>query len=169
MVTENLTSLTDDHLLPLLGSAVALLFFVEEFPVVLNAANGGNSRGRNFHQVETALAGDLERFKRGEDAELLTVFVDHANFTGADSIIDTDELLRGTLIDGFFSCARSQTARQLSISTACQYDAAADFCGAISLRPANHCINVWLPARASKSCIRLASKLTIFHCPSRRL
>jgi hypothetical protein len=115
--------LDDDHLLSLAGSAIALFFFVEEFPVILNAANGRNSRGRNFHQIKTALTGNLERLKRGEDAELLTVFVDHANFTGADTIVNTDELLRGTLIDGFFSCARVVPRGNLVYQPRCRFDA----------------------------------------------
>jgi hypothetical protein len=96
--------------LSLTGGAIALFFLVEEFAVVLYAANRRNSRGLNFHQIEPTLAGDLERFKRGEDAELLAILVDHAYFTGADSIVNADKLLRGTLIDGFFSSARPSHA-----------------------------------------------------------
>jgi hypothetical protein len=80
--------------------------------------------GRYFHQIETALAGNFERFKRGEDAELLTLFVDHANFTGADSIVDTDELLRGTLIDGFFLlCSVAEPRGNLVYQPLIGYDA----------------------------------------------
>jgi len=100
--------LDDDDLLALARGAIAFFFLVEEFAVILNAANGGNSGGRNLHEIETSLAGDFEGFKRGEDTKLLTLFVDHANFPGADTIVDTDELLRGTLIDGFFSWARAR-------------------------------------------------------------
>ena len=110
--------LEGDHLLTLARGSVAFFFFVEELAVVLNAANGGNSGGRYLHEIETSLAGDFEGLKRGEDAELLTLFIDHANFTGADTIVNTDELLRRTLVDGFFSWAWAKPRCNLSISTA---------------------------------------------------
>jgi hypothetical protein len=95
--------LDDDDFLPLAGSAVALFLLVEELAVVLNAANGGNGGGRDFHQVEATFAGDLQRFEGWEDAELLAFFVDDPNLASANTLVDSDKLLRGTLIDGFFS------------------------------------------------------------------
>lgn len=95
--------LDGDHLLPFAGGAVALFFLVEEFAVVLYAADGRNGSGRDFHQVETAFTSDLQRFKRGKDAELLALLVDDADFAGADALVDADKLFRRTFIDGCFS------------------------------------------------------------------
>jgi hypothetical protein len=93
----------DDDFLALAGGAVALFFFVEELAVILNAANGGDGGRRDFHQVEATFAGDLQRFEGWEDAELLAFFVDDPNLASANTLIDSDKLLRGTLLDGFFS------------------------------------------------------------------
>ncbi len=99
--------LDGDDLLALAGGAVGLFLLVEELAVILDAADGRDRGGRDFDQVEATFAGDLESFKRGKDAELLAVFVNDADFAGSDTLIDTDKLLRGTLIDGFFSSARA--------------------------------------------------------------
>jgi hypothetical protein len=48
----------DDFLL-LAGSALTLFLLVEEAAVILNAADGRNGVGRNLHQVEPTLAGEL--------------------------------------------------------------------------------------------------------------
>ena len=91
--------LDDDDLLLLLGGAFALFLLVEEAAVVLDAADGRNGVGRNFHQVEAALAGDLQSFKWRQDAELLAVFVDDADFAGANAIVDADKRLGRTFIE----------------------------------------------------------------------
>ena len=88
----------NDFLL-LFGGAFALFFLVEEASVVLNAADGGNRVGRYFYQVEPALTGNLERFKRGQDAHLLAVFVDDADLTRANSIVDADKGLCRTFVE----------------------------------------------------------------------
>jgi hypothetical protein len=97
--------------LPLAGGAIALLFFVEEFAVVLNPADRRHRGGRDFDQIQPALAGDLQGFEGGQDAELLAFFINDADFAGADSLIDSDKLLRGTLIDGCFSLGAGVAAR----------------------------------------------------------
>jgi len=84
-----------DHndLLLLLSCAVALFLLVEIAAVILNAADGRDRVGRNFDQIEAALAGDSQRFKGGKNAHLFAVFVDYADFTRANSIIDADKRL----------------------------------------------------------------------------
>src|ERR1700751_4062320 len=85
--------LDDDDFLLFARGAIALVFLIQEFSVVLNAADGRNSIGRDFHQVEATLAGNFQSFKGGKNAELLTSFVNDAHFAGADSLIDADKLL----------------------------------------------------------------------------
>ena len=93
--------LKGDNFLALARGTLAFFFFVEELAVILNAANGRDSGRRYLYQVQTPFAGNFEGLKWGEDTELLTLFIDYAHFAGADTIVDTDELLRRTLIDGF--------------------------------------------------------------------
>jgi hypothetical protein len=95
--------LDHDDFLALAGGAITLFLFVEELAVVLNTADGRDGGGRNFHEVEAALASDLEGLKGRKDAELLAFFVDYADFARANAIVDADELFSGTLIDGFLS------------------------------------------------------------------
>lgn len=56
--------LDDDHFLLLTRSVFALIFFVEEAAVILDAADRRNGIGRDLHQIESPLAGDLQRLKR---------------------------------------------------------------------------------------------------------
>ncbi len=101
----------DDHFLFLTRGSLALIFLVEKLAIVLDAANRGNSVRRNLHQVQPALPGNLQRFKRGENSKLLAVLINNANFTRADPIVDTYKLLRRTLVDvpppEFADCAAS--------------------------------------------------------------
>ena len=91
--------LDDDDLLLLAGGAVGLVFFVEIFAVVLDLADGRDSVGGDFYKVEGALAGHFEGFEGRHDAELFAIFVDDADFTGADALIGADKGFCGTLID----------------------------------------------------------------------
>ncbi len=100
---RELDFLHDDDLLLLAGSAFALVFLVEEATVVLDAADRGDSVGRNLNQVESPLLGNTECLKRWENAELLTVFVDDADLARADSFVDTDKLTGRTLIECYGS------------------------------------------------------------------
>ena len=108
--------LDGDHLLPLARGTLALFLLVEEFAVVLYAADGRDGSGRDFHKVEAAFTGDLQRFKRGKDAELLALLVDDANLAGADALIDADKLFRRTFIDGCFSSGAEFAARHQYIN-----------------------------------------------------
>ena len=59
-------------------------FFVKELAVVYDAANGRRGRGRNFDEVELAIARQLQRGIKGHDAELLLLFADDTHFPGTD-------------------------------------------------------------------------------------
>ena len=83
--------LDDDDFLLLARGPFALVFLVEEFAVVLNAADRRHGVGRDFHQIQAALAGNLQSFKGRKNAELLAVFVNDANFTRANPIVDADK------------------------------------------------------------------------------
>jgi hypothetical protein len=91
--------LDHDDLLLLLGSAFALFLFVEEAAVILDAADGGNCIGRDLDQIKAALAGNSERLKGGQDAELLAVFVDYADFTRTNPVVDADKGLCRTFVE----------------------------------------------------------------------
>jgi hypothetical protein len=91
---RQLDFLNGDDLLLLARSPFALVFFVEVFAVILNAANRRYGVGRDLNQVESAFAGNFESFKGWENAELLSIFVNDANFTRAYPIVDADELFR---------------------------------------------------------------------------
>jgi hypothetical protein len=95
-----LNFLDRDHFLLLARRAVALVLLVEEFAVILNAADGRLSGGRNFDQIQATLAGYLQSFKGGQNAELFAVFVNDADFTRANSVVNADKRLGRTLIDG---------------------------------------------------------------------
>jgi hypothetical protein len=91
--------LHDDDLLLFARGAFGLVFLVKEAAVVLNAADGWDGGGRDFNQVEPAFAGNLQRFKGREDAELFAVFVDYADFAGANAIVDADKRLGRAFIE----------------------------------------------------------------------
>ena len=81
---------SDDFLL-LARSPLALFFFVEIPPVILDAADGRNSVRRNFHKIEPSIPGDSQGFIGRQNAKLLTVLIDNADFTRADALIDADK------------------------------------------------------------------------------
>ena len=91
--------LDGDDLLLLAGGALTLFLLVKEASIVLDAAHGGDSIGRNFNEVETTLTGDLQSLKRGQDAHLFAVFVDDADFARADAVVDADKGLGCTFIE----------------------------------------------------------------------
>ena len=83
----------------LASGALALFFFVEIAAVILNAADRRNCVGRNLNQVQATLASNLQRLKRRQDAELLAVFVDDADFACANTIVNADKGLGRTFIE----------------------------------------------------------------------
>ena len=91
--------LNDDDLLLFAGGALALFFFVEVAAVVLDTADGRDGVGRDFDQIEAALAGYFEGLKGRQDAELLAVFVDDADFACANPVVDADKGLGRTFVE----------------------------------------------------------------------
>ena len=89
----------DDNLLLLSRSALALIFLVKVFAVVLNLADRRDGVGRDLYQVEGAFPGHLESVKGSHDAELFAIFVDDANLAGADAFVSADKRLGGTFIN----------------------------------------------------------------------
>src|SRR5208282_479328 len=83
----------------LLGGALALVLLVKEAPVVLDAANRGNRVGRYLHQVQASLAGNLQSLEGRKNAHLFAVFVNDADFTRANSIVDADKGLCRTFVE----------------------------------------------------------------------
>jgi hypothetical protein len=98
----------DDFLL-LTCRAIALVLLVEKLAVVLNAADRRLRGGRDFDQIQATLAGYFESFKGRENSELFTVFVDDADFTRANSVVNADKRLGRTLIDGFLRKRETQS------------------------------------------------------------
>src|SRR5258708_31834368 len=88
-----------DDLLLLARRPFALVLLIQILAVVLNLADRRNGVGRDLNQVERALPGHLQCFKRCHDAKLLAVFIDYADLAGADTFIGADKRLRGTFIN----------------------------------------------------------------------
>src|SRR5579872_703475 len=77
----------DDVLLVLARLPGLLLHLILVFAEVHDSANRRLRSGGNLDEIEAFLTGDRQGFLRGQDAQLLAVFVDHANFTGADALV----------------------------------------------------------------------------------
>ena len=88
----------DDSLL-LACSALALFLLVKITAVVLDAADGWNSGGRNFDKIEATLAGDSQRFIGRQNSQLLAVLIDDANFAGADALVNANKGLSRTFVE----------------------------------------------------------------------
>ena len=88
-----------DDLLLLACGAVALVLFVKKLAVVLDLADGGNGVGGDLYEVEGTFAGHLEGFEGRHDTKLFAVFVDDADFAGADTFVGADKGLRGAFIN----------------------------------------------------------------------
>jgi hypothetical protein len=88
----------DDSLFLACG-ALALFLLVKITAVVLDAADGWNSGGRNFDEIEATLAGDSQRFIGRQDSQLLAVLIDDADFAGADALVDANKGLSRTFVE----------------------------------------------------------------------
>jgi hypothetical protein len=88
-----------DDLLLLPGGALALFLLVEETAIILDTADRGDGVGRNFYQIKPTLAGDLQCFKRCQDSQLFAVFIDNANLSRADTIVNADKGLCRTFVE----------------------------------------------------------------------
>jgi hypothetical protein len=76
-------------------AALALLVrlfigLVQILAVVGDFANRRIGRGRDFHQVEPFILGQLNGFKRLHDAELAAFFINHPDLAGANPLVDAD-------------------------------------------------------------------------------
>src|ERR1700751_5530483 len=85
----------DDDLLLLACCALALVFFVEVFAVVLDLADWRYGVGGYFYEIEGTPACHLEGFEGSHDSELFAIFVDDADFAGANTFVGADERLCG--------------------------------------------------------------------------
>jgi hypothetical protein len=94
-----LALLDRDHLLLFLGGAVTLFLLVEEATVILNAADWRNRVGGDLDQIQAALAGNPQSLKRRKNPKLFTVFVDDADFTRTNFLVDADKGLGRTFIE----------------------------------------------------------------------
>lgn len=90
--------LDDDDLLLLACGAFGLVLLVKVLAIVLNAADGRDSIGRNLYEVEATFTGDFECVERGHDAHLFAIFVDDANLACANLFVGTDEALLRTFV-----------------------------------------------------------------------
>lgn len=99
-VDAELYFLDVDDFLVLLGRALLLLFFIKKLAVILNAADGRVSGSRDLYQVKSSFTGNFERLKGLHDAKLRSVFVDHADFAGANTLISANKALVDTFLRG---------------------------------------------------------------------
>src|SRR5437868_6987348 len=90
-VDAELHFLDGDYFLMFFGLALFLLLLVQVFPVIHDAAYRRISGGRNLNQVQVLFAGHFQRFVRRDDANLLAFIINHADFPGANTLIDADK------------------------------------------------------------------------------
>ena len=105
-VDAELDFLNRNDFLLFLGSAFLLLFFVEVFAVVLNAADRRVCGGRNFHEIQTSFSCDLQGLERRHNAQLVSFIVYHAYFTCPNTIVDTDKALVDAILRKFLRLAQ---------------------------------------------------------------
>src|SRR5204863_5329174 len=70
------------------GFLVALRRLVSPLAVIKDLADRRVGLRSHLDQIEIEVTGDVERLGQRLDAELLTVRVDEADFTGPDAIVD---------------------------------------------------------------------------------
>src|SRR5690606_13055994 len=85
--------LHQNHLLVLLCRPRALLLLVLELAEVHDPAHGRDGRRRNFDEVESLGARQLQGLRRRHDAELRASFVNHADFTHTDPFVDPSPII----------------------------------------------------------------------------
>src|SRR5258708_39191491 len=67
-----------------------LIGLVEIFSVIGDLANRWIGGWRDLYEIESTLAGKLDRLKRHHHAQLPAVFIHHSNFTRSDAVIDSN-------------------------------------------------------------------------------
>src|SRR6185437_7381031 len=80
-----------DGFLVLLGFAVFFLLLIKKLPVIHDAANRRLRGGRYLYQIQVLFAGHFERFKGGQNADLLAFIANHANFSRANALVCADK------------------------------------------------------------------------------
>ena len=91
--------LDGDDLLLFAGGALALFLLVEKAAVVLDAADRRNGIGGDFHEIQSPLAGNLQRLKGRQNTQLFAVFVDYADLAGANPIVDANKGLGCSFVE----------------------------------------------------------------------
>src|SRR5690606_2380461 len=66
---------------------LSLALFVAELAVIHDAAYGGLSRGRDFHQVQIAFLGEHQSLPYRHNAQLLAVFGNHPHFAHPNLLV----------------------------------------------------------------------------------
>ena len=64
---------------------------VKVLTVIDNAAYGRVGRGGDFHKVKTLASRDFQSLIGRHDSQLPALFIDHPDFTGTDSLIDSNK------------------------------------------------------------------------------
>ena len=73
------------------GFLFLLRLFVAELAVIDQAADGRRCIGRDFNQVHSLGARQVDRFAKLQDAKLLAILCDDPDFAGADFPVYPDE------------------------------------------------------------------------------
>src|SRR5271155_3696812 len=89
-----LNFLDDGGVLVLLGFFFLLRHFIAVFSEIHEAADGRHGGRGDLYEVNRVLAREIDRVGERDDAELLAVHPDDADFTGADFAVDPDERSR---------------------------------------------------------------------------
>ena len=85
--------------LVLLSFVSFFVCFVEKLAVVHNLADRRHRIRRNFHHVEPGLTGGFHRVGQSHHAQLVSLFVHHANFASAYSLVYFETTASTTLCD----------------------------------------------------------------------
>jgi hypothetical protein len=64
---------------------------VKVLTVIDNAAYRRVCRGGNFHEIETLASRDSQSLKGRHDSQLSALFIDHPDFPGSNSLIDSNK------------------------------------------------------------------------------
>jgi hypothetical protein len=90
-VDPELHFLDRNGVLVFLGFALALFLLVEILAEIHDSADRRLCGGRNFDEIQTTFAGDLERFEWRHDTELAALIINYAYFACADALIGADK------------------------------------------------------------------------------
>lgn len=78
----------DDGFLFFPGCSLALVFFIEVLAVILDTTDGRLSCWRDFDQIQTSFPCNPQSFEWLKNSQLLACFVDYADLSRANTIID---------------------------------------------------------------------------------